>query len=322
MTEQRLPTFMIGGAQKSGTTSLHMYLAAHPDIHFPDFPQEIHFFAHEKLFRRGIDHYARHFTEVLPTQTTIGQTSPLYLYSEEAPIRIAATMPDAKMIFVLRDPVKRAYSHYWHSVKYGFETRSFSEALKLEKERLGRSPFARRHFSYVDRGFYAAQLKHYLDYIPHDQILVLIMEEMVANPLLAINRCCRFLGVHPFGHEILKVMPKTQWNRFRAPKFPWLQRLVSPLRAQPELEANRFVAHLMWKLDQINLVVKPYPKLAAELERHLVEIFGPHQAELAKMFGLDLSRWTSQQSLAKRPEAKRSLNNNQVDRPFGDPSLA
>ncbi|HUE84637.1 MAG TPA: sulfotransferase [Vicinamibacterales bacterium] len=128
----KLPTFLIGGAQKSGTTTLHHYLSAHPDIFIPRRPQELHFFDFDPNYVRGVHWYASHFTSATPAHRAIGQTSPLYLYAPDAPERIAALLPDVKLIFIRRNPVDRAFSHYWHAIKKGRKTLDFETALAME----------------------------------------------------------------------------------------------------------------------------------------------------------------------------------------------
>ena len=121
MSTAGVPNFFIGGAQKSGTTTLHWRLKEHPQVFIPDFPQEIHFFDDAKNFERGLRWYEGLFAG-WKGQRAVGQTSPLYLYAPEVPERIHAVLPDARFVFILRDPVDRAYAHYWHSVKKGYDS--------------------------------------------------------------------------------------------------------------------------------------------------------------------------------------------------------
>lgn len=105
-----LPNFLIVGAARAGTTSLYYYLKQHPDV-FMSPKKEIDFFDVDKNFEKGLDWYERYF-EGYTGQKAIGEASPLYMYLEKVPKRIAKVIPDVKLIFILRNPVDRAYSHY------------------------------------------------------------------------------------------------------------------------------------------------------------------------------------------------------------------
>jgi hypothetical protein len=143
-----LPNTFIAGVQKCGTTALHHILTQHPDIFIPRAPQEIHFFDVDENFRKGIEWYESLFRE-WNGQRIIAQTSPLYLFEPVVPSRIHAAIPDARFIVILRNPVDRAYSHYWHEVKHGAEALSFEAALDKESERIREGFEGRRHFSDV-----------------------------------------------------------------------------------------------------------------------------------------------------------------------------
>ena len=91
-----IPNLFIGGAQKSGTTSLHYLLKTHPDIFIPETPQEIHFFDIDQNYTRGLDWYARFFS-LWQNEPIIAQTSPLYLFEPTVPIRIKEVAPPGKI---------------------------------------------------------------------------------------------------------------------------------------------------------------------------------------------------------------------------------
>src|SRR5688572_14326389 len=113
----RLPDFLIVGAMRSGTTSLHKYLQAHPDV-FVASGKEVHFF--DRRYGRGLDWYRSRFAGVT-TERVVGEATPAYMYDENAIARIAHDLPDARLIVVLRNPVDRAYSHYWRNRSRGRE---------------------------------------------------------------------------------------------------------------------------------------------------------------------------------------------------------
>src|SRR5215470_4416040 len=134
-----LPTFLIIGAQRCGTTSLFKAIAEHPAVVPPTFHKGVHYF--DINYPRGIDWYQGHFptrfagrraTAGLDVPPATGESSPYYLHHPAAPARIAAALPDVKLIALLRDPVERAFSAYKHEVARGFEDQPFERALDLE----------------------------------------------------------------------------------------------------------------------------------------------------------------------------------------------
>ena len=128
--------FILGGAQKSGTTSLHHLLSQHPAIQMPmGREQETHFFDLDDHYSQGLDWLAGRLPPGAGT-THIGLTCPIYLYLDYVPQRIRQYFPNVKFLFILRDPVNRAYSSYWHERKKGREKLSFEHALQQESDRI------------------------------------------------------------------------------------------------------------------------------------------------------------------------------------------
>lgn len=169
-----LPNFIIPGAQKSGTTALRIYLAQHPEIFMAN--KEIHFFDNDENYKKGIEGYEKFF-DGWKGEKAIGEKTPNYLYYEKAPERIYKLLPDVKLIFVLRNPVDRAYSHYRHNVRIGQETLSFEKAIEKEEERI-KNPRLKKIYSYKDRGKYIIQIKRYAEYFPKSQMLFLLAEDL------------------------------------------------------------------------------------------------------------------------------------------------
>ena len=281
--ERILPNLIIGGAQKSATTSLHSILASHPDVFFPPsepYGQEIHFFDLEENYRRGVDWYAGLFRD-WAGQKVIGQTSPLYLYDAKTPAAMAALLPQVRLVFILREPVARAYSHYWHEVRYGWELESFERALELEPERIARGPVARRHFSYLDRGRYAGQLERYREHFPREQMLVLLHEHLHRQPDALLTRVAHFLGID--AERFNRDVARRVHNRTRVPRVRWLQRLVRDLRDP--------FPRLCTLVDRLNLSDAGYPPMRLETRERLRANFAPELARLEEIWGLELSPW-------------------------------
>ena len=127
-----LPNFLVLGTQKGGTTSLHHLLGMHPDIFLPAV-KEVHYFSQHS--HQSLAWYGRHYLEATKTQLR-GDITPFYLFHCAAPRRIARTLPSAKLIILLRDPVERTLSQYFHARRNGYETLLLEEALAAESERI------------------------------------------------------------------------------------------------------------------------------------------------------------------------------------------
>ena len=210
--DRMCPSFVIVGAQKAGTTFLHHELLNHPDVVAP-ITKEIHFF--DDRFARGIDWYLGHFAADGVDGRQTGEASPGYLFHPHAPARLATALPDARVIVLLRDPVRRAYSHFLHERRLGYEPESsFGQALELEAartaveaERVRCDPHhvshSLRHFSYRARGEYLGQLTRWEDAVGADKILVHRSEDLFTNPRAVLDDVQRFVGLRPWQPDRL-----------------------------------------------------------------------------------------------------------------------
>ena len=170
-----LPTYLIAGTVRSGTTSLHRALRRHPEVFAPG-EKELHFF--DRQFDRGVGWYESLFAEA-PGTGPVGEATPNYVYDDHAVERMAGVLPDARVVVLLRDPVERAYSQYWMQRSAHHETLDFADAVATEAERLASpDPNARAYYSYVDRGRYVGQLQRLRAYYPAEQTLVVLYEDL------------------------------------------------------------------------------------------------------------------------------------------------
>ena len=195
MTERlRLPDLLVLGTQKGGTSSLRRLLLDHPQL-FMAATKEVHFFS--KNWDRSIGWYARHFLNA-PESVYCGESTPFYLFHQEAPQRIHNLIPQVKLIVLLRDPVERALSQYFHSVRLGLETLPLDQALAAEPARLlSGDPRHLQEHSYVSRSRYLEQLERYLRLFPQEQLLVLQSEAFFIDPAPTWRAIERFVGLSP-----------------------------------------------------------------------------------------------------------------------------
>ncbi len=251
-----LPEYLIVGGQRCGTTSLHHYLAQHPGVLPARFTKGVHWFdvafdKPESWYRANFPTLARRqaAAERLGYPVVTGEASPYYLFHPEVPGRVARTMPDVRIIAILRDPIVRAWSHYHHERVRGFEDLGFEAALDGEDGRLagaetvltepGGHHFSHQHHGYVARGRYAEQLNRWERHLPADQMLVLFSSDLEDDTEATMARVHRFLGL-----PCVPTVTDRRWNRQSNPE------LTEAIRAQLRskfAEADRMLAD---KLDR------------------------------------------------------------------------
>lgn len=222
-----LPTFIIAGAMRCGTTSLNGYLREHPDV-VTSQPKEVHFF--DLHFDEGLDWYRSHFPDTAGT-TAVGEATPDYLYHPLAVARIAAEMPDVKLIVLLRNPIDRAHSHYWHNRSRGRENLDFDAALEAEPVRIAIGGEQRRIFSYADKGRYVAQLERVYASVAPERVLVRTFDELEQAPDALYADTCRFLGIDDTFRPDNLGSAINAYVEFRSPRLRNIAKLLpTPLR--------------------------------------------------------------------------------------------
>lgn len=315
----RLPDFLLVGAMKCGTTSLHRILDHHPGVFLPqaelfffdiddvqqhpDFfvrtPEGWTFFDYEAGFERYLPWYASHFEDASPAQL-VGEDTTTYLPARRAPERIRALLPEARILVMLRDPVARAVSHYWHLVRSRQAVYTLEDTLQYAPENL------------LVRGHYREQLARYLRLFPREQVKVVLFERFVEDPQAVVDEVCDFLGLD----ESVDTSAVPTWsNRTAYPRSLRLQlaynRLVRPQAQRrwvaggdlppaadasedegaghvPGRRALRAVASLDRRL---NARHGPRPPLNPYTRDFLARYFARENAGLSALIGEDVTAW-------------------------------
>jgi hypothetical protein len=197
-----LPNFLIIGAARAGTTTIYNHLKDHPDVYLPVQKRpEPHFFLKQSEYTRGIAYYEQRFFAAWRNERAVGEASTSYVFGEQVPGRIRQELPDVRLICVLRNPVERAFSGYWHTVKNGLETLSFEEAVAQEAARkaelAGTALGEIAPFAYVERGLYYQQLSRWFAEFPRSQMKIVIFDDFVDNPNNGLREIAAFIGVDP-----------------------------------------------------------------------------------------------------------------------------
>jgi hypothetical protein len=265
-----LPNFLIIGALRSGTTSLARYLGAHPDV-FMASQKEVRYF--DRHFQRGLAWYRRQFADVT-TQSAVGESTPGYMYEEVALSRMEETVPDARLIAILRNPVDRAYSHYWLNHARGTEVLEFSAALEAEELRLERSG---PRYGYADQGRYLGYLKRVSDHFPRASLLTILFEDLRDDPAETYRSVCRFLGIDAGYVPANLGRPMNRYVTFHSTRLRRLTRDLPPL--------------IRSAVGRLNVREASYPPMDPDLRQALLQRFEGDNAALASWLEHDLEVW-------------------------------
>ena len=230
MLDQRsLPNFFIIGAPKAGTTSLFNILGKFPEV-FPAAVKETRFFTKDENYRKGLTWYQQTFFDGAAAYPIRMEATPTYLtWSEKAALRINEDYPirDLKFAVIFRDPVQRAYSHYWHRVRQGKDDLSFEEAINTEPERLAANydylyQNGESRYGYFRAGCYASRLKPYLDRFKREQFIFLLTEDLASEAYPStITRLKNFLGLSGNQTPALEKANPATSTRWRWMKSPY-----------------------------------------------------------------------------------------------------
>ena len=284
-----LPNFLVIGAEKAATTWLYECLKQHPEVFVPD-TKEIHFFNRrnsnledlDRYNKLGLDWYHEFFKRADSTGV-VGEVTPMYLSDADAPERIHNVLPTAKLIAILRNPVDRAYSHYWMARGKHFVDASFDEIVKNRDKR------------FIERGMYFHQIKRYYDLFDPMQLLILLFDDVNKDARSVLQRVYRFLGVrddfipeapqkkvNPAGrlrskllHRSLKFHISSLRGRLR---MGWLVDLVKRWGLAAKI--------LKWNTKELN-----YPPMTADVRKKLTEIYSRDIIELSHLIQRDLTWW-------------------------------
>jgi hypothetical protein len=292
---------MIIGAAKSGTTTLFDALKQHPRV-FCSTPKETHFFSEDELYARGLAWYQDTCFKGSKDYPARGEATPQYLsLSEKAAPRIKEAFRGrpVKFIAIFRDPVQRAYSHYWQAMRYGNETLSFENAVAAEDGRLGKNRddltvTEAGTFAYFRLGCYTSRLRPFLDLFSRDQFLFLLNEDLENNFAGTMSKLAAFLDVDPsFEFQVVMNNPAAMpTNRFLfnlLKKTFFVRRLVRFILPIPAIRGNL-------KDSYRRAVIKPfkYPPMDQKLSQMLRVRYMDQISQLESITGFDLSNWKVQ----------------------------
>jgi len=297
----KLPNFICVGAQKAGTTSLHDILSQDSQLYLPKI-KETKFFQLDSKYNQGIKYYKEEYFNDLQDNQIIGEIDPDYMYFNYVPKRIYDTLGnDVKLIFILRNPVKRAFSHYQMSMRRGFETLSFDEAIKVEVERIkeddSQNEFYKsktHNFSYIDRGYYSKQIKEFLTYFPKENMLFIIFDEdFIKNKRNTIESIYEFLKLDmPTNLNInLKSNKSTIYRLKFLTNIIYKPNILK--RIAKYIIPNKYKSNLLSIVDKLNQkeVDNKYHLKEENINKLLSQYYKDELPELEKLINRDLNCW-------------------------------
>jgi hypothetical protein len=243
------------------------YLGAHPDVFVPP-RKEVHFF--DRHWDRGLGWYEAHFDAASSGQA-MGEGTPSYLYDDDAMARVRATLPAARLLVMVREPVDRAYSQYWHARARGWTERSFTDELAADADA---GPRAR---SYIERGRYIRYLRALEPERAAGRLLVVVFEDLRDAPLDTYRAVCGYLELAREPVPAIVGQPLNEFTEFRS------LRVRDAARRMPKL--------LQDAVGRLNVKRRSYPPLDPAVRARLAEQFEADNAALATWLGRDLSVW-------------------------------
>lgn len=310
-----LPTFIIAGERRCGTTSLYRWISSHRDVYLHP-RTDFNYFIEDEIVgaRKWRDgeadasawerkHSVAQFSQLFAAANghlAIGHKGADLLFWEPAHQRLARYVPEAKFLITLRNPVKRAWSHYWNEVGKGRETLSFEQAITAEEERSKRSAYARNHLSYVSRGFYERSLTTFAKSICPSRVLVVTLEETRARPQETLSKIYKFLDLDSrFGMTSVGTQHNENWTMVprdwaRLPVIKQLQPaylrlsesfIVRATKDTTKRRKARRYAQLMFRKPAGEINMLP------ETRAKLVELYRPHILALETLLRRKLPEW-------------------------------
>src|SRR3954447_6473503 len=279
----QLPNLIIIGGLKCGTTSIHHYLGLHPDVQMSK-PKELNFFVEELNWDLGMDWYASRFDDRFKVR---GESSPHYTnlprYDGVA-VRIKQHCPEAKLLYMVRDPIKRILSHWVHATGAGYETGDLVEVL------------SRPDTQYVNRSKYWMQLQPYLEQFDREQITVISQEELQSEREETMRRAFAFAGV---DESFTSEQFDREWEKSSAKegdKYQLMEKLIK-LPGLRSLDRNfdRLPEPLRWRVEKLvhdpEKPPAPKPKLPDDLFDTVRGRFTADVAELQRFAGREFAGW-------------------------------
>jgi hypothetical protein len=298
MNFNQLPNFIIIGAAKSGTTTLFDAVGQNPNV-FAAGKKEIKYFSRDERYELGVDWYQDTFFKNAEKYPVRMEASPAYLtWSEKTAPRIKVVYQERPIKFaaIFRDPVKRAYSHYWMRVRMKHETLSFSEAIYAEESRLKEnwemlSTKGDGLYGYFRAGCYATKLKPFLELFPRENFYFLLLEDIQNDFNKNIRSLFSFLEIED-THQISAI----ESNEAAVPRNKNVHKLYRNLKnSKVQIIFKFLVPKKTRKSFRNKFIYKPtrYPPMDEDIKQYLYSRYLNEVKQFEQIIKRDLSHWYS-----------------------------
>ena len=279
------PNFLVLGAAKAGTTWLYYCLKEHPEIFVPS-KKELNFFCppsnYESNYEKGIEWYKAFFSNY-SGEKAVGEVSPSYMFPLEVPERIYAWNPNVRLLFILRNPIERAYSDYCMNLDHGIFSKDVDREMSLDSR-------------IVIQGLYYDQITRFTNFFSKEQIKILIYDDLKTNPKLFLEDVYSFL-------EVNCLFNPNALNRYENPKKPLPKfeslykfiRLVYQEISKRSSYSKKAIDELKRKgyFDVFYAVTRgeEHPRMSRSTEQILARFYREDVDALSHLIGRDLSFW-------------------------------
>ena len=263
-----LPNVVVIGAQKCGTSALHWYLRHHPGASVSQ-PKELDFFLQERNWSKGVDWYRAHFDAGRPVRVDASPNYTAHPFHRGVMGRMAAVVPDARLIYLVRDPLARIAAHWAHNYALGRHDGDVAALLAARS-------------TYVTRSMYALQLDQVLAHFPADRLLVLDQRELREHRAATLRRVFAYAGLDP---DVRDPAFDAERNRTELKKVPTTLgragRRVLPERAWLAVKDRRFMRRSV-----------PLPDVRRALPPATLDLLRADATRFTAVTGVDTARWS------------------------------
>ena len=306
MSKRANPNFLLGGTAAGGTSFLSAILIQHPQIYLPKkMRPEPHYFYKSWEYEKGLDNYLSTWFSDVPSQAkSVGERSSSYLFGgASVAARVRKEYPNMKFIFTLRNPIERCWANYRYTVLQGLEELSFEEALFNEEQRVraqGGIWAEIQPYNYTGRGFYAEQIKEYLNFFPRENFLILKSELLSSQTDVELEKIFDFLElaqkklsyVRPPNHTSVRVLNPGLQVELRQHFGTMFDKIIEAIRKNEDLKKFEKIG-----IDKIALaklvsnLTKEKDSMSAKARCFLTAKFANDIEALASLVDFSTSDW-------------------------------
>ncbi len=287
-----LPNFFLAGAPKSGTTSLFYYLKGHPGVYMCPI-KEPNFFSAADIQNQNLYYTAplvsnikdyKSLFEQVGDEKAVGEASVSYLFYKDVAGRIKMTVPEPKIIILLRDPVERGFSHYLMDSRLGYIKFSFEDIIYKRSP----SPLLDLYYQQVvELGLYFHQVKRYIDTFGPERVKIILSEDLKNDNSSVMASVCEFLDIEPY----ILLETERQYNVYRRPRGSIIRHLYTIKILRKAIKSAAPVK-LVDRVKNLLLIKEKKPRVPPETRDYLVQFYQKDVRKLSDLIGRDLRAWS------------------------------